>query len=195
MDRSPLKFPLAAVTLCLPIVLLIARVGPGPLAARHAAAMAPATGSPPAERRAPETAGPPPAVQVLEMEPLVITGRRRPADDPAPGSPSSPEGQAKRGAPRRLTGKVNLNEAPRATLMLLPGLGPKRARAILAMRDRRPLRKIADVLRVRGIGRRSLRKWRGHLAVRGESTLRWASVDRSLEERSGARSADGINLR
>jgi competence protein ComEA len=58
-------------------------------------------------------------------------------------------------------GRVVLNEASEADLMKLPGIGPSRARAILALRQRlTKFRAVEDLLRVKGIGRKMLRRLR-----------------------------------
>lgn len=56
---------------------------------------------------------------------------------------------------------VYLNEATVDDLRRLPGIGPKRALAVLELRRRLGrFRQIEDLLRVRGIGRSTLRKLR-----------------------------------
>ncbi len=56
-------------------------------------------------------------------------------------------------------GRVVLNLATSAELTTLPGVGAKRAEAILALRTRlKGFRKLSDLLRVKGIGVKSLRK-------------------------------------
>ena len=46
-------------------------------------------------------------------------------------------------------------------LRRLPGVGPKRAEAIVALRQRMGrFQRVEDLLRVKGIGRATLRKWR-----------------------------------
>jgi competence protein ComEA len=56
---------------------------------------------------------------------------------------------------------VYLNTATLADLRRLPGVGLKRAQAILTLRDRiQRFRLIEDLLKVKGIGRASLRKLR-----------------------------------
>lgn len=56
---------------------------------------------------------------------------------------------------------VYLNTATLADLHRLPGIGPKRAEAILALRARLGhFRQIEDLLKVKGVGRSSLRKLR-----------------------------------
>jgi competence protein ComEA len=46
--------------------------------------------------------------------------------------------------------RVDLNSATTAELMRLPGVGRKRAEAIVASRDKRPFRKADEVTRVKG---------------------------------------------
>lgn len=56
---------------------------------------------------------------------------------------------------------VYLNQATLADLHRLPGVGPKRAEAILALRGKLGhFRQIEDLLKVKGIGRSSLKKLR-----------------------------------
>jgi competence protein ComEA len=56
-------------------------------------------------------------------------------------------------------GRVVLNLATSTDLQTLPGIGQKRAESILALRERLGgFRKLSDLLRVKGIGVKSLRK-------------------------------------
>ncbi|HSM91561.1 MAG TPA: helix-hairpin-helix domain-containing protein [Anaeromyxobacteraceae bacterium] len=48
--------------------------------------------------------------------------------------------------------RIDLNRASAAELMRLPGVGQKRAQAILAARAKSPFRKPDDVLTVKGLG-------------------------------------------
>ena len=58
-------------------------------------------------------------------------------------------------------GKVILNLAVEEDLRHLPGIGPTRARAILALRGRlKRFGRIEDLLKVKGLGRRSLARLR-----------------------------------
>lgn len=70
-------------------------------------------------------------------------------------------------------GVVNLNTATAEELERLPGIGPARARAILALRASltRFLR-LEQLLRVKGIGRATFRKLRPMLTLSGPTTLR-----------------------
>ncbi|MEO8211857.1 MAG: helix-hairpin-helix domain-containing protein [Myxococcales bacterium] len=77
-----------------------------------------------------------------------------------------------RAGARNLEGVVNLNTAPVEVLGLLPGIGPSKARGIVAYRTRRPFRTVDELVRVKGIGRRMVRELRVHLATAGPSTAR-----------------------
>ena len=69
-----------------------------------------------------------------------------------------------------LEGVVNLNTASPDELRLIPGVGPSRVRNILAYRKAHPFRTVDELARIKGIGRKTVRKWRMHLAVGGPST-------------------------
>jgi competence protein ComEA len=63
-------------------------------------------------------------------------------------------------------GKVVLNVATASELVRLPGIGPKRAEAIVRLRARlKRFRRATDLLRVRGIGPKTLRKMLPHLVL------------------------------
>ena len=73
-------------------------------------------------------------------------------------------------ASKGVDGVVNLNTAPAVVLALLPGVGPSKADAILAYRQRRAFRTIDELVRIKGIGRKMVRRLRPHLAVAGPTT-------------------------
>ncbi len=72
----------------------------------------------------------------------------------------------------RLHGQVNINQANLQQLTLLPGVGPKRARSIILLREKRPFRRAVQLRRVRGIGRRTLQKMMPYIRLQGPSDLR-----------------------
>ena len=78
---------------------------------------------------------------------------------------ASPALAAKRALPPGQ--KIDLNRAGVVELMRLPGVGQKRAQAIVAQRARQPFRKVEDVLAVKGLGPAWLAKVKGNLVVGG----------------------------
>jgi competence protein ComEA len=91
----------------------------------------------------------PPVPPALASAALPVAAQ--PASAPAPAA----RGRATPDDP------VYLNQATMADLHRLPGVGPKRAEAILALRTKLGhFRQIEDLLKVKGIGRASLRKLR-----------------------------------
>lgn len=70
-------------------------------------------------------------------------------------------------------GVVNVNTASAEELVRVPGIGPARADAVLRLRERAGgrFRHIDDLLRVRGIGRVTLRRMRPYLTLDGPTTL------------------------
>lgn len=70
------------------------------------------------------------------------------------------------GAAVTAEGKVRINVANEQELRRLPGIGATRAKAILALRERLGrFRRAEDLLRVKGIGRRSLARLRPLLII------------------------------
>ncbi len=72
-----------------------------------------------------------------------------------------------------LSGVVNLNTATAEQLMLLPGIGEAKARAIL---DRRKqgggFKTVDELVEVKGIGDAALDKIRPYLAIQGKTSLK-----------------------
>jgi competence protein ComEA len=62
--------------------------------------------------------------------------------------------------------RININEAEPAELTKLPGIGPARAEAIVTERNRRRFRRIEDIMRVPGIGRKTFGRIRSSIRVR-----------------------------
>ena len=72
------------------------------------------------------------------------------------------------------TGKqvVNINTATVTELAFLPGVGESKAKAIVKHRGTRPFKKVEDLMRVKGIGRKSFKEMRGYLTVQGTTTAK-----------------------
>lgn len=60
---------------------------------------------------------------------------------------------------------LDLNRAEPGQLQELPGIGPKKAEAIVALRQRRPFTRVTQLLEVRGIGPKTLERLRPLLKV------------------------------
>src|SRR5690348_5665097 len=73
-------------------------------------------------------------------------------------------------AAKGVQGVVNLNTAEPGVLGLLPGVGPAKAAQIVAYRRRHPFRTVDELVRIKGIGRKMVRRLRAHLAVAGPTT-------------------------
>lgn len=92
----------------------------------------------------------------------------RPPDEAPPADPSPTDVDCDADVPRGVTddGRVVLNAATEVELRTLPGVGPARAAAIIALRERLGrYRRVEELLRVRGIGPRSLQKLRPLVVV------------------------------
>jgi competence protein ComEA len=66
--------------------------------------------------------------------------------------------------------RIDLNRAPVVELMRLPGVGEKRAQAIVAHRKERPFRRPEDVLDVKGLGPAWFAKVKAHLVTGGAAS-------------------------
>ena len=64
---------------------------------------------------------------------------------------------------------ININTAKYSKLLELPGIGRKRALAIVLYRQRRAFRRPVDLLRVEGIGKKLLRKLRPHIRIKDQA--------------------------
>lgn len=88
-------------------------------------------------------------------------------------SADSPPASAETAVSEPVTGTVNINTASAAELERLPGIGPSRARAILALRAQlTKFTRLEELLRVKGIGRATFRRLRPMLSLDGATTLR-----------------------
>lgn len=64
------------------------------------------------------------------------------------------------------SGRLVLNTASASELDRLPGVGPKRAEEIVKLRERLGrFRRLSDLLRVRGVGQKTLKKWQDLVVI------------------------------
>ena len=75
------------------------------------------------------------------------------------------------GAIDKAAGVVNLNNASEEQLELLPGIGPQKAKAIVEHRRMHPFHKADELMKVKGIGRKTFGRLRPYLTVVGQTTL------------------------
>jgi competence protein ComEA len=94
-----------------------------------------------------------------------------------------PAGRARAG--KGVDGVINLNTAPADLLSLLPGVGPAKAGAIVTYRTRRPFRTVDELVRIKGIGRKMVRRLRPHLAVAGPTTAKAAEAKPNIPLQPG----------
>jgi len=73
--------------------------------------------------------------------------------------------------PTRPPGVININTASAEQLRLLPGIGPSRAARIVSFRSLKPFRRVLELARVKGIGRKTIRRLKAYLRVEGPTTL------------------------
>lgn len=66
--------------------------------------------------------------------------------------------------------RIDLNRATVAQLMRIPGVGEKKAQAIVAHRAKQPFRRAEDVLAVKGLGPAWFAKVKANLSVGGAAT-------------------------
>jgi competence protein ComEA len=90
---------------------------------------------------------------------------------PAPAHGTAPEAR-KPFAPPAVEGVININTATLDEFTRLPGVGPSRAKAILEVRTKLGgFKKLDDLMRVKGIGRKTFRKLEPMLRLDGKTTL------------------------
>ena len=99
----------------------------------------------------------------LVLGPVIGVQAERPAKDQA-----STAETALASSP---TSTLNLNTATQEELIRLPGIGPTRAQAIVQLRTKlNGFKKLEDLMRVKGIGRKTFRKLQPLLRLDGKTT-------------------------
>ena len=99
------------------------------------------------------------AVAALAIVVAMVQAAHALATEPSPSSPSSAQE-----APSE-DGRVDINTASAEALAELPGIGPTRARAIIQAREKRRFRRVEEILRVPGIGRKTFARIRHSIRV------------------------------
>lgn len=116
-----------------------------------------------------------------------VPASAEPASGPAPASQASPA-SIKRGnansaalaspgtpqtasSPAAAAVVINIGEATAEQLEQLPGVGPSKAGAIVAHRKQHPFKKLEDLMRVKGIGKKTFARLKPMLTLSGPTTL------------------------
>ena len=66
---------------------------------------------------------------------------------------------------------VNINTATVSELTHLPGIGTSKAKAIVKYREKHVFKKVEDLMKIKGIGRKTFKKLRPYLAVKGTTNV------------------------
>jgi competence protein ComEA len=106
------------------------------------------------------------AVPAPGSEWLQATDETHAMESHAPGADAAAPLPVPAGSGITADGKVILNVATADELRRIPGVGQKRAEAILKLRDKlKRFRKSTELLRVKGIGPRSLKRMQAHFVL------------------------------
>ena len=112
---------------------------------------------------APSASAPAAPTESVAPAPPVASGQTPVADA---GASDAETGSTPTTSAVTADGKVILNLATEDDLRKLPGIGPKKAQAILALRQKlKKFSRAEDLLRVKGIGRKKLAKLRPRLLI------------------------------
>ncbi len=104
------------------------------------------------------------------IPPELARGRDGGVGRARPGPVRDPPGRAGDGL-RAGAGRIDLNAATKAELEALPGIGPRLAGRIVESRRREgPFRRVEDLVRVRGIGERTVERLRSLVRAGGRRT-------------------------
>ena len=77
----------------------------------------------------------------------------------------------------QLEGQININTATAEQLELLPGIGPAMAKKIVDYRAAKPFGEPLQIVRIKGIGRKTFDRLKPMITIKGETTLREVSKD------------------
>ncbi|MDA3864544.1 MAG: helix-hairpin-helix domain-containing protein [Deltaproteobacteria bacterium] len=90
---------------------------------------------------------------------------------------SSVKAKRKAGKHRwKISGKLNINNASTKKMVIIPGIGRKKAAAIVKYRQKRKFSKLNQIKRIKGIGNKLFAKMKKFLKLKGKSDIRRVKV-------------------
>lgn len=81
-----------------------------------------------------------------------------------PSGGAAPMEEVRRSGAEAGHDRIAVNRADAEQLMRLPGIGPKKAQALIEARERRPFRRPSDLRRVKGFGTKTILRLAPHLS-------------------------------
>lgn len=78
----------------------------------------------------------------------------------------------------QIRGVININKASQEQLKLLPRVGPKMSKRIIAFRKKTPFKRIEDIMKVRGIGKKTFKKMKSYITVKSTTSVQPAKPSR-----------------
>ena len=70
-----------------------------------------------------------------------------------------------------LEGTLNMNTATEKQWQLLPGIGPSTSKKIVAYRNKHPFQQPMNLMRIKGVGRKTFNACKPFLTLKGATTL------------------------
>jgi|GEM_PF-885899 len=98
-------------------------------------------------------------------------------------------------AEAQLEGQLNINTATQPQWELLPGIGPSTAAKIVEYRSKHPFADATQLMRVKGVGRKTFDRVKPFLSTKGETTLRAVGKGGQAGSKPGGKTQPQSNAR
>ncbi|MGM0595449.1 MAG: ComEA family DNA-binding protein [Myxococcota bacterium] len=76
----------------------------------------------------------------------------------------------------KISGKLNINNASTKKMVIIPGIGRKKAAAIAKYRQKKKFSKIHQIKRIKGIGNKIFARMKKYLKLKGRSDIRRVKI-------------------